>query len=182
MKEWSSDKPLAKFVVVMSLSRAALTISVGLEELRVSALSIQDPPNNIIVERDLTYTLKTLKDYKSTGKERKPILDNHISMLGTRFLYVMGLIATCKQRKCETMKDVQAASKMYTDRVVKGCEMAVETFLEKNEKALHDKKLLQDLVAEKVDLYQLCKAVGMELSHFLISLQTCILVLFLWSP
>ena len=103
-------------------------------------------------------------------------------MLGTRFLYVMGLIATCKQRKCETMKDVQAASKMYADHVVKGCEMAVETFLEKNEKALHDKKLLQDLVAEKVDLYQLCKAVGMELSHFLISLQTCILVLFLWSP
>ena len=44
MKEWSSDKPLAKFVVVMSLSRAALTIPVGLEELRVSALSIQDPP------------------------------------------------------------------------------------------------------------------------------------------
>ena len=131
-----------------------MTIPVGLEELRVSALSIQDPPNNIVEKRFDIY-LKSLKNYKSTGKERKLILDNHISMLGTRFLYVMGLIATmsCKQRKCETMKDVQAASKMYTDRVVKSCVMAVETFLEKNEKALHDKKLLQDLVAEKVDLY-----------------------------
>ena len=166
MKEWTSDVHLANFVVVLSLSQAALTIPVGLEELRVSALSIQDPPNNV-VEKRLDMYLKTLKDYKSTEKERKLIFENHISMLGTRFLYVMGLIGTCKEQKCETVKDVQAVSKIYTDRVVKSCEKAVDTFLEKNKKGLHDKKLLQDLVAEKVDLDQLCKAVGKEDETFL---------------
>ena len=35
MKEWGCDQPLARFIIILSLSRAALTIPMGLEELIV---------------------------------------------------------------------------------------------------------------------------------------------------
>ena len=166
MKEWCSDHPpLAQFVIVLSLSQAALTIPVGLEELRVAVISIKDPPKNVIEKRFDAY-LKTLKDYNSTEKERKSILDNHVSVLGTRFLYLMRLIAACKGEKCETVKQVQAVSERFTDAMRTKCEKVVQIFLDSN-KALNDKKLLKDLVAGKADLYQVCLVVGKSRETFL---------------
>ena len=55
MKEWNSDEPLARFIIILVISRAALSIPVDLDELRVQALTMKDPPDSVI-EKSLTLT------------------------------------------------------------------------------------------------------------------------------
>ena len=55
MKEWNSDEPLTRFIIILAISRAALSIPMDLDELRVQALTMKDPPDSVI-EKSLTIT------------------------------------------------------------------------------------------------------------------------------
>ena len=83
LKDWGSDRKLARFIVVLSTSRAALLLSIPLKELRVMVQSVEDPPEDTI-KRYFEQYFAEFKD--STEQERDQLIARHTKVLGTRFL------------------------------------------------------------------------------------------------
>ena len=156
MKEWGADENLAKFVIILSLTRAALTIPIGLSELRVNSISIKDPSKDIIA--GLLH--RFLTKYDVTKEEKDQFVHDYISKIGTRFLNAQTLISRCLEQ-CTTFSEVRAVSDEYSADLVGDCERALFCFLELEENLCNNKEVLEKLVAENVEFTQLCKALKM---------------------
>ena len=79
---------------------------------------------------------------------------------------MVNLIWECRTHEYKTVKDVQALSELYMNRIVAKCEGAVATFLEcKN--ICTSKQLMKDSVAERVTQDELCKAIKVNREIFL---------------
>jgi hypothetical protein len=85
LKTWGNDKRYIQSVVVLSSSRAALTLSIGLDELRVRCLFVPDL-NKLEVNN---FVKQMLNEYKSDAQLTKeevieevvPIMDTRLSIL-----------------------------------------------------------------------------------------------------
>ena len=73
-KDWGSDRNLARFIVVLSTSRAALLFSIPLNEVRVIVQSVEDPPEDTIKSY---FEQCFAKCKNSTKQERDQLIARH---------------------------------------------------------------------------------------------------------
>ena len=73
---------LVNCFIVASTSRASLLLSVTLSELRVAALLINDPPEDVIK----TYLEKEFSPIIKDPSQREKLINFYVKEIGTRFL------------------------------------------------------------------------------------------------
>lgn len=111
LKEWGSDRNLARFIVILSTSQAALLVPIGLHELRADCVSIDDPSEDVI-KCYLEQCLDQLNEV--SGKKKHQIITQCIEVLGTRFLDAYYLKVKYDKAACKTPEEVQQVCSEYS--------------------------------------------------------------------
>ena len=127
LKEWCSDNRLANFVLVLSSSRSALLIPIGLSLLRINELHIGDPEEKVIFDFLYQYLNKFPE---ATNQQKEEFIAHFTEQLGTRFLDAHDLIVECDRAKCSSMVQVKQQSVEFISSRVEQYKIAFDEFAE----------------------------------------------------
>lgn len=162
LKDLGSDRNLAKFIVILSTSQAALLVSISLDELRVVCESVEDPSEDIIEQHLRKYLVHFSKDLVSE-KQVDKLISHYIKVIGTRFLDSTRLIERWERAKCTTFDEVEnICSKFITSRG-KAYSDSLEEFTNK----FNNKMILEALLSDKLQLREVCSAFNLTRKQFL---------------
>ena len=162
LKDLGSDRDLAKFIVVLSTSRAVLLVPISLHELRVLCESVEDPSEDIIEQYLRKYLVQFSEDLVSK-KQMDKLISHYIKVIGTRFLDSYLLIELWERADCTTFEEVEKiCSEFITSRGI-----AYSDSLEEFTKKFNNKKILEALLSDKLQLREVCSAFNLTREQFL---------------
>ena len=165
-KYLGGDKNLANFVVVLSASRAAYNVNIGLDQLRAHAVLVDELSDDEAKEYLRSCLMKTIK--KLSDEEVEEVVNDALCKVGNLLLH---LVPLCEDwLKCpgdkESLMNVSSLKSGKILRIAKGCLLV---FLDKlnEERNIHRRELREEflnLCMNKRDVSDFAKAIGLNMN------------------
>ena len=165
-KHLGADKELANFVVVLSASRAAYNVNIGLDQLRAHAVLVDELSDDEAKEYLRSCLMKTIKNL--SDEEVEEVVNDALCKVGNLLLH---LVPLCEDwLKCpgdkESLMNVSSLKSGKILRIAKGCLLV---FLDKlnEERNIHRRELREEflnLCMNKRDVSDFAKAIGLNMN------------------
>ena len=163
-KHLGGDKELANFVVVLSASRAAYNVKIGLDQLRAHAVLVDELSDDEAKEYLRSYLMKTIKNL--SDEEVEEVVNDALCKVGNLILH---LVPLCEDwLKCpgdkESLMNVSSLKSGRILQIAKGCLLVFLNNLNK-EHNIHRRELREEflnLCMNKRDVSDFAEAIGLN--------------------
>ena len=163
-KHLGADRKLANFVVVLSASRAAYNVQIGLNKLRAHAVLVDELSDDEAKEYLRSYLMKTIKNL--SDEEVEEVVNDALCKVGNLLL---DLVSLCEDwLKCpgdkESLMNVSSLESGRILRIAKGCLLEFLYNLNK-EHNIHRRELREEflnLCMNKRYVSYFAKAIGLN--------------------
>ena len=163
-KHLGADKELANFVVVLSASRAAYNVKIGLDQLRAHAVLVDELSDDEAKEYLRSCLMKTIKNL--SDEEVEEVVNDALCKVGNLLLH---LVPLCRDwLKCpgdkESLMNVSSLKSGKILRIAKGCLVVFLNTLNK-EHNIHRRELREEflnLCMNKRDVSDFAEAIGLD--------------------
>ena len=163
-KHLGGDNELANFVVVLSASRAAYNVQIGLNKLRAHAVLVDELSDDEAKEYLRSCLMKTIKNM--SDEEVEEVVNDALCKVGNLFLHLATL---CEDwLKCPGDKEsLMNISSLKSGRILQIAEGCLLEFLDNlnEERNIHRRELREEflnLCMNKRDVSKFAKAIGLN--------------------
>ena len=166
LKEWGYDNGLVNPVVVLSTSRAALGIKLGIEELRARYVSIgdldEDDAKSYVKDLCKVLSLEGTNNMEAVSECAEKVVDT----IGCRLLHLEGLADSVRLKKSVsekvTLDDLKELAGKYEHIQLNNSRGALQELHESFPKDKLNEYFFNKPIGTAVDMDDFCKSIGMQ--------------------